>query len=64
VGRSHRPHDAGVEETRESSEHYGRGRRGASVEETGPNHPDGMGNRAEGSGPNTGAGSGASAGGV
>jgi hypothetical protein len=41
-----------------------RGRRGASVEETGPNHPGGMGSRAEGSGSNTGVGSGAGAGGV
>jgi hypothetical protein len=63
VGRRHRPRNVGVEEAGESSEQRGRGGRGVSVEETGPSHLGSVGSGAEGSGPNAGVGSAASAGG-
>jgi hypothetical protein len=49
----------GAEET--GTKRCGRGGRGAVVEETGTSHPGGVGSGAEGTGPNTGSGSGSSA---
>jgi hypothetical protein len=55
-------HPSSVEEV--GAKQCRRGERGAGVEETGPSHPSGVGNGAEGSGPNAGAGSEAGVGGA